>query len=147
MRSGELMDDPIEYQVTAVSRRGAASLEALGARIEFDGTAHRPIDVPGPAELFAGAFAACALKNVERFSRTLPFAYRSARIEVTAIRAVDPPRIAGIRYDLAIDTDEPAARIDLLRRNVEKFGTIYNTVAAACDVNGTIHRAVEEITP
>ena len=137
------MDAAAVYRVTAVNRHGAASVDALGTRIAFDGSAHRPTDVPGPAELFAGAFAACALKNVERFSRTLPFAYRSARITVTAVRGVDPPRITGIRYDLVVDTDEPAARIELLHRNVVKFGTIYNTVAAACAVEGTIRRAGE----
>jgi uncharacterized OsmC-like protein len=76
----------------------------------------------------------------------LPFTYRSVWIDVTAVRDVDPPRITEVRYELVIDTDEPAARIDLLHRNIERFGTIYNTVAVACEINGTIHRADEEMT-
>jgi len=141
------MDDRVEYRVTAVNRNGSGAIDALGAQIEFDGTADRLPDIPGPTELFASAFAACTLKNVERFSRTLPFAYRGARIDVTAVREVDPPRISEVRYELVIDTDEPDARIDLLRRNIEKFGTIYNTVAVACEVDGSVGRALEEVYP
>ncbi len=140
------MDGPAAYRVTAVNRRGTANVEALGTRIEFDGAADRLPDTPGPTELFAASFAACTLKNVERFSKMLPFAYREARIDVIALREVDPPRIAEVRYELAINTDEPDGRIDLLRRNLERFGTIYNTVAAACEISGTIHRANEEIS-
>ena len=66
-------------------------------------------------------------------------------IAVTALREVDLPRIAEVRYELWIDTDESADRIDLLRRNIEKFGTIYNTVAAACEINGTIRRISGEM--
>jgi hypothetical protein len=37
--------------------------------------------------------------------------------------------------------DEPR-KVDLLYRNVKKFGTIYNTVLAACEVNGKmVHRS------
>jgi len=140
------MGDPIEYRVTATNRQGAAVVDALGTCIEFDGTADRLPDVPGPTELFAASFAACTLKNVERFSKLLPFAYREARIEVTAIRETDPPRIAEVRYELVIDTDEPDARVDLLLRNIEKFGTIYNTVAAASAVSGRVIRATREVT-
>jgi len=125
------------------NRHGTAAVEAHGETITFDGTSGRLPDVPGPAELFAAAFAACTLKNVERFSEMLPFSYREARIEVTAIRSLDPPRISGVRYRLSLDTDEPDHRIDLLRRNIEKFGTIYNTVAAACDVDGQFLRMAE----
>jgi len=141
------MGDPIEYRVTATNRRGVAVVDALGQSIEFDGTAERLPDMPGPTELFAASFAACTLKNVERFSKMLPFVYREARIEVTAIRETDPPRITEVRYELVIDTDEPDARIDLLRRNVVKFGTIYNTIAAACLVSGRIVRATQEVHP
>ena len=135
------MTDPVEYRVTATNRHGDAGFESSGVRIAFDGTAGRRSDIPGPAELFAASFAACTLKNIERFSQMLPFSYREAHIDVTAVRAEDPPRIAEVRYELAIDTDETDARIDLLRRNIEKFGTIYNTVGAACTINGRFVRS------
>ncbi len=39
-----------------------------------------------PAELYLGAFAACILKYVERFSIMMKFEYESATVEVTADR-------------------------------------------------------------
>jgi hypothetical protein len=61
-----------------------------------------------------------------------------ASISVTAEREDQPPRISQIRYVLRIKTDEPAQRVNLLRRNLERFGTIFNTLAAACPVSGEI---------
>ena len=33
---------------------------------------------------------------------------------------------------------EPAARVDLLHENIRKFGTITNTLGAACELTGEI---------
>lgn len=90
----------------------------------------------GPADLLATAFAACVLKNVERFSGIMPFRYDSASISVTAEHEGRPSRISRIRYLLRIKTDEPLQRVALLRRNIERFGTILNTLSAACEVRG-----------
>ena len=95
-------------------------------------------DLFGPADLLGAAFAACLLKNVERFSQILPFRYESASVHVVLEREDRPPRIARIHYSLRLVTDEPADRIALLERNLIKFGTIYNTLAAACKVTGEV---------
>jgi len=42
------------------------------------------------------------------------------------------------RYTLRVETDEPDARVELLHRNIRKFGTITNTIAAAADLQGEI---------
>ncbi len=68
----------------------------------------------------------------------LPFRYESASIEVTADREDPPLRIVRTHYRLRIVTDEPAARIELLHKNIRKFGTITNTLAAACELTGEI---------
>jgi hypothetical protein len=86
------------------------------------------------------------LKNVERFSHILPFRYESATVEVTAEREEPPPRIVRVTYKLQIVTDEPPAHVDLLHRNILKFGTISNTLAAACELSGTIE-AVAPVQP
>jgi hypothetical protein len=62
----------------------------------------------GSAELLAMAVAACVLKNVERFSGILPFAYGGSSIHVTAEREEPPPRIARIHIGPRVITDEPA---------------------------------------
>ena len=49
-----------------------------------------------------------------------------------------PPPIVRARYRLRIETDEPQRRVELLHRNILRFGTITNTLAAACELTGTI---------
>jgi uncharacterized OsmC-like protein len=106
--------------------------------LDFDTSRGQSATLPGPADLLTLAFAACVLKNVERFSEMLPFRYEHASIDVTAEREGAPPRIARVSYVLTLVTDESPVRVDLLHRNIKKFGTIYTTLAAACDVTGEI---------
>jgi hypothetical protein len=70
--------------------------------------------------------------------RSVPFRYERATIEVETERQDHPPRVVSVRYELTVVTDEPARRLELLHRNIEAFGTIYNTLAASADVSGTI---------
>jgi uncharacterized OsmC-like protein len=129
----------LRYTVEAATRGGGLSAaRARQAMVEFDTSAGQSEMHMGPADLLATAFAACVLKNVERFSGILPFRYDGASISVTAEREDRPPRISQIRYVLRIRTDESAQRVDLLRRNIERFGTIFNTLGAACQITGEI---------
>jgi uncharacterized OsmC-like protein len=78
-------------------------------------------------------------------SRLQGFGWHGAEIVVTAEREVSPPRIARIAYRLTVETDEPARKMELLHRNIAKQGTIYNTLARACEVTGelvVVHPAV-----
>jgi hypothetical protein len=43
-----------------------------------------------------------------------------------------------ITYLMRIVTDEPERRLELVHRNLRNHGTVYNTLAAACDVHGTV---------
>jgi len=49
--------------------------------------------------------------------------------------------MSSISYQLIVDTDEDDRRLDLLHYNVRKYGTIFNTVAAATKLEGEIIRA------
>ena len=122
----------------ANSPGGAGATTSHASTIDFDGTASTGDVLPGPADLLAAALAACILKNVERFSGLLPFRYRRAHIQVEVEREEPPPRIDRARYRLRIETDEPQERVELLHRNILRFGTITNTLAAACELTGTI---------
>ena len=119
---------------------GVSAAEAAGrtATVSFDTSAEMGGGLFGPADLLLAAFAACTLKNVERLSGLQRFAYRGAAIEVTGEREDRPPRMARIAYRLSVETDEPDQRVDLLHRNIMKHGTVYNTLAAACEVSGEI---------
>ncbi|WP_146410012.1 hypothetical protein [Allorhodopirellula heiligendammensis] len=58
--------------------------------------------------------------------------FRPSEIKVTSdgIRLSSPLNKESIEYEIIIDTDESDDRLELLRRNVEKFGTMFNTVIA-----------------
>ena len=128
------------YAVAGANRPGGpATIRSHTSTIAFDGSAETGELLPGPADLLAAALAACMLKNVERFAAILPFRYQRTQIEVEVEREEPPPRIVRARYTLTITTDEPAHRLDLLHRNILRFGTITNTLAATCELTGSIH--------
>jgi uncharacterized OsmC-like protein len=129
----------MRYSVEATNLPGGtAAVAAHASTIAFDGSAETGELLPGPAALLAAALAACILKNVERFSGLLPFRYEHARVHVELEREEPPPRIVRARYALRILTDEPEQRLELLHRNIVRFGTVTDTLAAGCDVSGTI---------
>lgn len=115
---------------------GKAQVTTLAATIPFDGSTTMGDEVPGPAHLLASALAACVLKNVERFSHMLPFEYSKASVDIELQRQASPPRIVRANYALVVETAEPAARCQLLHKNIAKFGTISNTLALACELSG-----------
>ncbi len=131
----------LTYGVTAsVTSPGISTgnISGKSAKVEFDTSAGQSDSLPGPADLLVTAFAACVLKNVERMSSFMPFAYDGATIEVTAERETNPPRMARINYLLTVNTDEPERRVELLHRNISNQGTIYNTLAQVCEITGQI---------
>lgn len=130
---------PDRYRVIArVKAPGVATGTAKDREVEFDASRTGSSDLPGPAELLALSFAACLLKNVERFSHLLSFDYDGASVIIDAERQDSPPRFTTIRYELRINTCEDAHRVELLHRNLRRYGTVYNTLAATCDVDGTL---------
>lgn len=129
----------LRYEVEAETKGSAVSTATTRkAEISFDSSAGLSQTLFGPADLLAAALAACILKNLERFSHMVPFRYRAARVNVVAEREDAPPRIARLTYRLDLETDESPHRVDLLHRNIVKFGTITNTLAATCEIRGEI---------
>jgi uncharacterized OsmC-like protein len=130
---------PSTYVVTARSAGGDAEVTAGTSAVGLDiRWGEPPSGLPGPADLFASAFAACLLKNLERSRSMLSFSYEWAEVRVAARRQDAPPRFVGVSYRLTVATDESERRLELVHRNLRKFGTVYNTVAAVCDVHGEV---------
>lgn len=132
---------PTTYRVHGRSVSGRdASVTAGNQSIPIDATwgSDEPSGLPGPAELLASAFAACVLKNVERASAMMPFRYDSAEVDVQARRQDAPPRFVELAYEIRVVTTEDQRHIDMLHRNVKQFGTVFNTLAAVCEVHGTL---------
>ncbi|MDZ7734252.1 MAG: OsmC family protein [Acidimicrobiia bacterium] len=127
------------YRVRAsTTGTGTSDIHTKRSVITFDSSPRQGEQLPGPADLLTSAFAACIIKNVERMRELLPFEFESATLDVHAERQDKPPRIVHIGYTLTVVTDEPEQRVDLLHRNIQRHGTIFNTLDSACDVTGTI---------
>lgn len=134
------MTSPTQYKVTArVGRTGDPAVVDTGTtNLDIDTTWGGDPGLPGPAELLVSAFAACLLKNLARMNELVAFDYKDASVEVVARRQDNPPRFTEITYSLRVTTDEPDRRIDLVHRNLRRYGTIYNTLAAVCEVRGEL---------
>jgi len=139
-QTADAIKPPTSYTVRARTLgHGRAEADAGDQTIAFDASwAALPSGLPGPAELLASAFAACLLKNLERAGHLLGFRYESAEVDVVARRQDAPPKFVEITYELRIATDEAQRRVDLVHLNLRKFGTVFNTLAAACDVRGRV---------
>lgn len=128
----------MEYSVVGFSNcSGVASVKAKSNEFSF-GIKKIQSEMAGPAELLLSAFAACCLKNVERFSSILKYTYEKVEIEVKGIRQEKPPMFNSIHYVLHISSTDPKLNPDLLHKNLIKFGTIYNTLNAVCEIDGNI---------
>ena len=127
------------YVVEAsILRPGVSEATCKESRIVFDSSPAQGEDLPGPAELLGAAFAACLLKNVERFSEILPFRQSGASVRVELERQDAPPRFTRIHYALRVATDEDDGRVALLHRNLQRHGTVFNTLAGSCEVEGDL---------
>jgi len=129
----------MNYQIKASSLSNEdAIIHIKASDIDFGTTSKTAEVLPNPAELFLGSFAACMLKNVERFSTMMKFSYTKTTLNVSATRLENPPRMENINYDLTIYTKDDKLNVELLKKNIEKFGTIYNTIKLSCSISGTI---------
>lgn len=131
---------PLTYSVRAWARvNGTASARIGRSDINLDTSwGHAPTGDPGPAELLACAFAACLLKNLARTRDLLGFEYDDAVADVIARRQDSPPRFTEVTYSVMVTTRELPRRVELVHQNLRKFGTVYNTLAAVCDVHGDV---------
>ncbi|WP_339833903.1 OsmC family protein [uncultured Flavobacterium sp.] len=134
----------MKYAIKAnsVSKKDA-NLSIKQSEISFGTTPETADYLPNPAELFLGSFSACILKNVERFSILMNFEYTKTEITVSATRLEKPPRMDEINYDLIIHSQDSNLNIELLKKNIEKHGTIFNTVLASCTITGKIEIKTE----
>ena len=131
----------LEYRIAArrIDAKGSVA-EAKMAEVRLDtGLAGSP-DAFNPAELLLAAIAACMIKGIERVTPMLDFSFSGVAVSLRAVRQDAPPRIVSVDYELIVDTDESDQRLELLHKNVRKYGTISNTIAAASRLDGTIRR-------
>lgn len=131
----------LEYRVTArrIDSHGSEA-EAKAARLVLDTDMAGRDDAFNPAEMLLASLAACLLKGAERVTPMLKFDMRGIEVSLHGIRQDSPPKMVRIDYEIVVDTDENDQRLDLLHRNLRKYGTISNTLAEATELVGTIRR-------
>ena len=131
----------LEYKVTArrIDAHGSEA-RAKDAVLVIDTDLQGRPDAFNPAELLLASVAACMLKGIERVAPMLDFDLRGIDISLHGKRQHSPPKMVSIAYEIIVDSDETDHRMDLLHKNVRKFGTISNTVADALDLSGTLRR-------
>jgi uncharacterized OsmC-like protein len=134
---------PLTYAVRAHRVDAHHSIvECKQAALTVDTDLAGRVDAFNPAELLLAALSACMLKGIERVMPMLHFDLRSVAISMHGVRQDLPPKFASIRYEIDLDTDESEQRIALLHANVQKYGTVFNTVAPGTDLQGTMRRIV-----
>ena len=131
----------LEYRIAArrIDAEGSVA-NAKMAEVRLDTGLAGSADAFNPAELLLAAIAACMIKGIERVTPMLDFRFSGVEVSLHAVRQDAPPRIVSIDYELVVDTDESDQRLELRHKNVRKYGTISNTIAAAARLEGTIRR-------
>lgn len=94
--------------------------------------------------MLLAALSACIVKGIERITPMLQFDLRGVEVRVDGVRRDAPPGMESITYEIVVDTDEPERRLELLHDNVEKFGTVFNTVAPGTRLSGVLRRGSPE---
>jgi len=132
----------MEYRIRARRIDGHGSLAtAKEADVVLDTDPAGRRDAMNPVELLLAALAACMLKGIERMIPMLTFQIDGAEVRLETIRQDAPPKLTLIRYEIIVDSPETVQRLDLLHRNVLKYGTISNTLGAAVPIEGILRRA------
>lgn len=130
-----------QYHVTAkfLGLHGSEA-HCKDALIALDTNPQGRSDAFNPAELLLAALAACIIRGIERVAPMLKFDLRGIDVRINGERQEAPPKMASITYEIIVDTDEPDRRLELLHSNVQKFGTVFNTVAPGTVLNGILRR-------
>ncbi len=110
------------------------------AEITLDTDVQNRDDAFNPAELLLAALSGCIIKGIERVTPMLKFELRGVEVRVTGVRQDVPPKMESIRYEIIVDSDESDRRLELLHENVQKFGTVFNTLAPGTQLSGVIKR-------
>jgi len=128
-----------EVQANRVDGSGS-TLPSKETTLTLDTSIAGRKDALNPVELLLAAQAACFIKGIERLAPTLNFDYSSVKVMLEADRPEDQARLSEVRYRLIIGTNESDHRLELLHKNLQKQGTIYNTLSAGTNLIGTVTR-------
>ena len=139
------------YEVETVTVDGRVT--ALGSAGAHTVLIDRPVELGGGGLGFNGgqllnlAVAACISNDLFREAHRLGLSLRRVRVSARSEYGGSPAVSGPIDYDVEVDGDAPAERLDELVRRVDSIGEIPNTVRRGTEVrlqlrtvNGSPHR-------
>ena len=129
------MNDHIKS--SSISKQDAV-VQIKQSHIGFRKTSSTAGILPNPVDLFLFVYGSCILKSVPRFSTMMKFTYSKASIEVKAQQLENPTRMGNIDFNSVIYSHHKNLNSVLLKNNIKKFGTSYNTVKLCCAISGAI---------
>lgn len=110
------------------------------AEIKLDTNVSGNLNAFNPAELLLASLSACMIKGIERLTPILKFEFKSIEVKLHGVRQDIPPKMESITYEVIVDTAEEDHRLQLLHKNIQQYGTVYNTVAPGTTLTGTVRR-------
>jgi uncharacterized OsmC-like protein len=131
----------LHYSVRARRVHAQVSVASCkSAEIALDTNLEGRKDAFNPAELLLAAVAACIIKGIERVTPMLNFEFTDVEVLIQGARQDNPPRMTSINYEILVSTNEADQRLELLHKNIRRYGTISNTIAIALPLEGSIRR-------
>ena len=98
-------------------------------------------DALNPMELLMGALSACMLKGINRLTPLLGLTINGVNIEISATRRDTPPGVESMHYRIVVDSPDSDEKLALLHENLQKFGTVTNTIAQGTALTGELVRS------
>ncbi len=134
------MSEMMTFEVAATRNDSSGStVRSKTAELTIDTSMAGRLDALNPVELLLASLSACLIKGIERVAGNLGIEYESVDVSLTARRPLDDARIEDINYLVRIETEADRNTLDLLHKNLMKYGTIYNTIKSGTKLTGSIN--------
>ncbi len=93
-----------------------------------------------PVETLLSALGACLLTALQMVAELSRVPIAGMAIQMTGVRQDQPPQLVSVTYQLTIHTDAAEDRLTRLVETAQRNSTVYQTLALAIPVSGTVVR-------
>ena len=93
-----------------------------------------------PVETLLSALGACLLTALQMVAELSRVPVTGMAIHLTGVRQDQPPQLVSVTYALRVQTDVAEDRLTRLVATAQRNSTVYQTLALAIPVSGTVVR-------
>ena len=93
-----------------------------------------------PVETLLSAMASCLLTAVQMVAELSRVPIAGMAIQMTGVRQDQPPQLVSVTYQLTVHADVAEDRLTRLVETAKRNSTVYQTLALAIPVSGTVVR-------